>query len=603
MSREMEKSRLFTRRAVLIGGLQAGLFSLLAGRLYYLQVMQGDRFKVLADDNRIHQRLILPPRGQILDRTGKALALNQQTYRVVLLPEHVTNLAVLLRDLKEFITLSENDERRIERDFKSKNRLNAVLVRENLSWDQVSEISLNIHRLMGAEVEVGEVRAYPYGILTSHIVGYVGPFSPSDMQQRQHEDKDVPGARVGKNGIERHYDSMLRGRPGRVQLEVNAKGLVVRELQRYEPKAGQDLPLTLDITLQQIVQERLAQERSAAAVVMDVYTGAVYALVSHPGFDSNLFAYGISQKDWSGLNNDELVPLLNKAVDGFYAPGSTFKIVTALAALEAGLVKPKEHIYCPGFVDLGNHRFHCWKRGGHGHMDLVTAMAASCDTYFYELAKRVGIDRLHEMAKRLGFGEKTGIDFPYERGGLMPSRSWKMVLQGTSWQQGETLLAAIGQGSVLASPLQLAAMMARVVNGGFAVTPHMTKQPEKTTGRSLGFQPRSLAIMKEALIAVVNKPFGTAYGSRLEEGLSMAGKTGTSQVRRISMAERATGIISNDALPWRERDHALFISYAPVEKPRYAGAVIIEHGGSGAAKAAPVMRDILAACQHIRPEL
>ncbi len=602
-SRETEKTRLFTRRVVLIGAAQVGLFSLLLGRLYYLQILQKTKFTMLAEDNRISLRLIPPPRGQILDRVGTPLAVNQKNYRLVLLPEQVSNLQILLDKAALLVEITEADRKKIERDFKNLGGLNAVMVHDNLTWDQVSSLSLNSPNLMGTEIEVGEVRTYPYTFLTAHVAGYVGAVSQNDKDNGRVK-LTMPGFRIGKSGLERHYDPLLRGEPGDVQMEVNARGRVERELARNEPIAGQDLKLTIDIGLQQIVQKRLEQEQSASAVVMDIYTGAVYALVSHPSFDPNLFTYGIGQQDWDRLNDDPFLPLLNKVLDGVYAPGSTFKIVTALAGLEAGLLNPKETVYCPGHMDLGDHRFHCWKRGGHGPVDFVHAMAGSCDTYFYDLGKRVGIDRLHAMAKRLGLGEKTNIDFPHERSGLVPSRAWKMATRGVGWQQGETLITAIGQGYLLASPMQLAVMAARIANGGYAVTPHIVQKetPLKSAQSWLGFDSKNLDVLKEALSAVVNLPIGTAHSARIqEEGMEMVGKTGTAQVRRISTAERAEGVVANEALPWKERDHALFVAYAPKDKPRYAVSIVVEHGGSGAHTTAPLARDILLACQKINP--
>jgi len=606
MSREVDKTRLFTRRAILVGGIKVGLLTLLAGRLYYLQIMQREKFSTLAEENRINLRLLAPPRGRVLDQRGVQLAVNQKNYRLVLLPEQIGKLDSCLRTLSLYIPLSEQEKRRIERDFKNLGGLNAILVKDNLTWEQVAVLSLHSLELSGVDIESGEVRTYPYAEMTSHVVGYVGPISQNE-RDKGIEDLNIPGYRIGKNGVEKQYDALLKGVPGDLQLEMNAHGRVVRELARNEPAAGKDVALTIDMRLQQIVQARLQQEESAAAVVMDVFSGAVYALVSHPGYDPNLFTYGINQQDWERLNGDEHVPLLNKVLDGVYAPGSVFKVVTGLAGLDSGIMKPKETVFCPGHMDLGKHRFHCWKKGGHGAVDFVHAMAGSCDTYFYDLGKRLGIDRLYETATRLGLGQKTGIDFPHERSGLIPSRTWKSAVKDSQWQQGETLITAIGQGYVLTSPMQLAVMMARVVNGGFEVQPHINvaRSPKIVTGptgRSIGFDPKHLAVMREALSAVVNESIGTAHAAMItEEGLSMAGKTGTAQVRRISTAERSEGVISNEALPWKERDHALFVGYGPVENPRYVAAVIVEHGGSGAHTAAPIVADILAACQKLNP--
>lgn len=603
MARDNDRYRLFTRRAILLGAAKASLFGVLAGRIYYLQVVQGDKFTTMAEENRISLRMLAPPRGQIMDRFGTVLALNQQNYRLVLLPEQVDKLLPLLDQVNSFVPLSDSDRRRIEKDWRVRNGFNAVLVRDNLTWDQVSLLSLHSLDLPGTDIESGEVRSYPYMDSLSHVLGYVGPVSSNDVRDDEPE-LSIPGFKIGKNGVEKQYDKILRGTTGDLQLEVNARGRVVRELNRENPKPGDEVKLTIDNGLQEIVYKRLQDEPSAAAVVMDVKNGDVYALVSRPGFDPNLFTYGISQLDWDRLNDDEHTPLLNKVCSGVYAPGSTFKIVTALAGLESGILDPDATVYCPGYLDLGDHRFHCWKHGGHGSVNLVHAMAGSCDTYFYEMGRRIGIDKIEAMAKRLGLGQKTGIDLPHERSGLMPGRVWKMATRNASWQQGETLISAIGQGYTLVSPVQLAVVGARIANGGFAVKPRIVKSVggkvlSAPSFPSLGISPKNLKIVQEAMAAVVMQPIGTAYSAAHieDERYSMAGKTGTAQVRRITMREREEGVESNDALPWKERDHALFVGFAPVDDPRYAVAVVVEHGGSGAHVAAPIARDILLECQ------
>jgi len=593
------RSRLFTRRAVLISGMQGMLFSLLAGRLYYLQVVEGAKYRTLAEENRINVRLITPPRGQILDGKGTPMAINEQNYRVVLLPEQVDDLDTLLNDLNSYVQLTEADRKRIAHDLKNNDGLNAVLVRDNLTWDQVARLSLHTLDLPGADIDMGEVRSYPYGEATSHLLGYVGTVAQGEAEEDEEDILAIPGFRVGKNGIEKQYDLSLRGAAGNVQLEVNAHGRVVRELAHNDPKPGRDMALTIDIGLQQFVYRRLADQPGAAAVVLDVQTGAIYALVSQPGFDPNLFTYGISQEDWDRLNNDEHAPLLNKATSGVFAPGSTFKPVVAMAALEAGLLDPAATVYCPGFLDLGDYRFHCWKHGGHGHVNFMQAVAGSCDTYFYDLGRRVGIDHMQAMARRFGFGQKLGVDLPHERTGLMPGRAWKLATQGHSWQQGETLVAAIGQGYTLATPLQLAMMAARIANGGKAILPYISKSAVPRYDQpSLGFSPDSIRLVQEAMSGVVNESTGTAYAARITDpSMAMAGKTGTAQVRHLSEAEREEGLGDNNKIPWKDRDHALFAGFAPVGAPRYAIAVVVEHGGSGAHAAAPIARDILMECQ------
>jgi penicillin-binding protein 2 len=611
MAGDNDRSRLFTRRAVLIGGVQAGIFSLLAGRLYYLQIVEGENYRTLAEENRINLRLIAPPRGQILDRLNTPMAVNEQNYRVILLPEQVEDAGALLDKLGAYVELGDTDRKRVLRELADNGNLNAVLVHDNLTWDQVATISLHTLDLPGVDIDTGEVRSYPYGEATSHVLGYVGTVSESDVDAGDDEDSDLlamPGFRIGKSGIEKQYDGDLRGEPGNVQLEVNAHGRVVRELSRHDPRPGTDLVLSIDIGLQQFTHRSLASVEGGAAVVLDIETGDILALASYPGFDPNLFTYGIAQDDWDRLNSDIHAPLLNKASSGAYAPGSTFKPVVAMAALEADLVKPEATVFCPGYLDLGNYRFHCWKKGGHGHVNLHQAIAGSCDVFFYDLGRRVGIDRMQAMAKRFGYGAKLGIDLPHESAGLVPDRAWKMTKFGVPWQPGETLVAAIGQGYTLVTPLQLAMLSARIANGGKAITPRLfrpkTQDASAEVPPMLGFDPAHLAIVQQAMAAVVNEPIGTAYAARImDASMEMAGKTGTSQVRHISEAEREEHL-TNDKIPWKERDHALFTGFAPVGKPRFACAVIVEHGGSGAHIAAPYARDILHECmvRNAKPE-
>lgn len=602
MSRDSDKYRVFTRRAILIGLGQTALFSLLGGRLYYLQILQSEKYRTMAEENRISLRLIAPPRGQVFDRFGTALAINQQNYRVVFVPQQIDEINEAIESLSKYISFSDGERKRIEKDYEDAGSTETILARDNLTWEQVSAISLNMPDLVGTEIEMGEVRSYPFSEVMAHILGYVGAVSTKDLNKNDPELK-IPGFRVGKIGIEKQYDNKLRGAAGNVQLEVNAHGRIVRELSREEPTPGQDVTLTLDMGLQQFVKKRISEEESVAAVVMDIHNGSIYALASHPSYDPNLFTYGISQEDWNTLNTDEHTPLLNKAVDGVYSPGSTFKIITALSALEADLTDPEDTVFCPGHMDLGNHRFHCWKRGGHGTVNLKSALAGSCDVYFYEMGRRTGIDKIHAMAKRFGLGQKSGIDLPHERAGRIPNRAWKLSTYGSPWQQGETLIAAIGQGDVLATPLQLAVVAARVANGGFAIKPRLVakvgnKELPLPDFAPMGLKPQNLQTLREAMAAVVMQPIGTAYSARVKEpGYELAGKTGTAQVRRISLTERAGGVIKNENLPWKFRDHALFTGFAPAANPQYAVAVVVEHGGSGAHVAVPIARDIIVECQ------
>jgi penicillin-binding protein 2 len=606
MSREPGRNRLFSRRATLLLGGQLGLFGLLAGRLYWLQVVESERYQVLSDTNRISLRLVPPVRGKILDRRGEALAVNRPNYRIVLIPELTGNVATTLDVLGNLLSIGEADRRRILRDVARKRRFVPIVIKDNLTWDDVSRIAVNTQDLPGVQFDVGFSREYPLGSDLAHLVGYVAPPAESDLTGDPL--LELPDFRIGRNGIERVYDLAMRGRGGTSQVEVNAVGRPIRELSRSDGDPGLDIALTIDAGLQRFCMQRLSREESAAAVVLEVGTGEVLAAASWPSFDPNDFATGIPAGLWRQLLADTRGPLTNKAVSGMYAPGSTYKMLVALAALEAGVVTPDQRIACPGHMDLGDNRFHCWKRGGHGAVDMVEAIKQSCDVYFYEIARRCGIDRIAAMSRRFGLGQVLGVDLPAERSGLIPTRAWKEGLYKKPWAQGDTLVAGIGQGFVLSTPLQLAVMTARMVNGGRAVDPHLVR--DRVEGRSLlaradaaapslGIPPAHLTLMLKAMSGVVNDPRGTAFRARIEEPeFAMGGKTGTSQVRRITAQERASGMRKPHEVPWNERDHALFVGYAPVREPRYACAAIVEHGGGGSAIAAPIVRDILLEAQR-----
>lgn len=611
--RDQERQKVLTRRALILGAGQLGLVGALVGRLYYLQVVQADRYRVLADDNRISIRLLPPPRGEIVDRFGVPLAINEKNYRVVIVREQSGNVPTTLERLGRIIDLPEREVRRVLRDMRRKRAFVPITVRENLSWEEVSRVEVNAPDLPGISIEVGLTRFYPYATEAAHVLGYVAAVSESELTGDPL--LELPDFRIGKNGIEKIHDQHLRGKAGTSQVEVNALGRVIRELSREEGQPGRRIELTLDMELQRFTMNRLGEE-SAAAVIMDVHNGDVLTLASTPGFDPNAFNRGLTPNEWEELISNERGPLTNKAIAGQYAPGSTFKMVVALAALEAGVISPSQRVFCPGHLELGDTRFHCWKKYGHGHMDMHDAIKHSCDVYFYEVSKRLGIARIAAMAERLGLGQTLGIDLPGERPGLIPTREWKQARMGKPWHQGETLIAGIGQGYILATPLQLAVMTARLANGGIAVKPHLTRHIPAQGGLqtvalpggeggfpALGIAQEHLRLVRTAMAAVTNDPNGgTAFRARITEaGMEMGGKTGTAQVRRITMAERLTGVRKNQDLPWRHRDHALFVGYAPVNAPRYCCSVIVEHGGGGSAVAAPIVRDLLIETQRRDP--
>ena len=605
MLRDNERHKLFNRRTAMLAGGKALLLSVLAGRLYYLQVVESERYRTLADENRINLRLLPPLRGRIVDRFGDPIADNQQNYRVLLIPEDTRNLDVTLNALGQIIPIGDGERRRILRDIRRNRSFVPVTVRENLTWQSAAQIEVNAPDLPGIMIDVGQSRSYPHGEDIAHVLGYVAAVSPKD--QTGDPLLELPGFRVGKAGLERVHDLALRGKGGSSQVEVNAYGRVIRELERREGEPGAEVRLTIDMGLQHMVSERLADE-SAAAVVLDVHSGEVLAMASSPSYDPNAFNKGLSTAEWKDLIGNPRAPLTNKAIAGRYAPGSTFKMAVLLAALEKGVVTPDSQVFCTGFMELGNARFHCWKKHGHGLVDAKSAITQSCDVYFYEIAKRTGIERIAAMAKRLGLGTPLGVDLPGEMGGLVPTPKWKRGAMEAAWQKGETVITGIGQGYLLVTPLQLAVMTARLVNGGMAVTPYVTRavsRPDagapgvEAPSESLGIKPRHLELVREAMSDVMNSPFGTARRARIEKPeWAMGGKTGTVQVRRITKAERETGVVKNEDLPWEDRDHALFVGFAPVDNPRYAVSVVVEHGGSGSKTAAPIARDILEEAQR-----
>lgn len=599
-ARDTEAStRRFTRRALFMGGAMAAMVAVLGARMRYLGVEQADQFRLLAEENRVNIRLIPPNRGLIQDRNGKLIAGNEQNYRVVITREDAGDVETVLNRLSHIIPMTAEDRADILKEVARNSPFVPITVADRLDWETFSEIAVNGPALPGVTPEVGLSRVYPRDRDFAHVVGYVGPVSERDLEGLENPDPllRIPKFQIGKIGVERWMEDVLRGHAGTKRIEVNAVGRVMREIDRQEGDPGDDIRLTIDADVQNFVQARLGEE-SAACVVMDVTNGDIIAITSAPSFDPNLFVRGISQADYSSLMEHDHRPLANKTVQGAYPPGSTFKMVTALAALEAGAITPETTVRCPGYLEFGNRRFHCWKRGGHGGVNLERSLMESCDVYYYDIAQRVGIDKIAEMGRRLGLGIRHDLPMSAITEGNMPDKAWKMDRHKQEWRVGDTINASIGQGYVLASPLQLAVMTARVATG-MAVHPRLIrsidgKEVEVAPAEPLGLSDAQLKSVRRGMFAVMNGKAGTARGSRIaDETMLMCGKTGTSQVRNISAAERASGVVSNDQLPWNRRDHALFVGYAPADNPRYAVSVVVEHGGGGSAVAAPIARDAL----------
>ena len=586
------------RRSLVVGALQLGFAGALAARLRHLQITQADQYRLLADENRINIRLIAPERGEIYDRNGVFLARNEQSYRITLVKEDAGDVRELLLQLAQLVTLSPEDIERSVLETQRSAPFLPVTIIDRVSWEDIAKVAINAPSLPGITPEVGLSRHYPLGPNFAHIVGYVGPVSDSDLNRAEDPDPllRIPRFQIGKVGVEAKYEEDLRGRAGAKHVEINAHGRVMRELERREGNSGRNIQITVDAGLQNYVQARLGDE-SASAVVMDCNSGDILAIASSPSYDPNKFVRGISFDDYGLLRDNDHRPLASKTVQDAYPPGSTFKMVTALAGLEDGILDPNARVFCPGHLDVSNRKFHCWKTGGHGQVNLEQSLRESCDVFYYDLALKLGIEKISAMATKLGIGVKHNIPMSAETTGLSPNKDWKLINRGSEWVIGDTVNASIGQGFVLSSPLQLAVMTARIASGKNIQARLIKAQAgAKITDpkpESLGPNENNLRFLRRAMYEVSNNRRGTAYGSRIiEQSMRMAGKTGTSQVRNITESERRRGVSKNDELEWNKRDHALFVNFAPFDAPKIAVAVVVEHGGSGSATAAPLARDI-----------
>ena len=589
--RELEFQKLGRRTFLLLGVQGAGL-ALLGGWYYNLQVVNGQRHRLKADDNRVAVRLTEPMRGRILDRDGQILATNKKSFEVFLDPSLIQNGSETIAKLTDILNLSGEEQIRLRSALAlAESGARPIMVRADVIWGQFARLEYLRNQIDGLVTSVGHYRSYPQGPQTAHLVGYVGRVSKRELEREDDETLQIPTAKIGKTGVERGFDKLMRGRHGLREIEVNAKGVELRELSVRPNIPGKDINLTLDVKLQTMAMELLGAE-AGAICLMDAHQGDLLALASSPTFDPNAFVGGISQENWDALRENQQTPLVNKAVQGVYPPGSTFKTVVLAAALAEKLVRPDEEIFCPGHYDFAGNRFHCWARGGHGRVDGVTAMAQSCDVYFYHLGELLGIDRLARFAKQYGLGQRFDINLVETNGALLPTPQWKKRVLDKPWYPGETINMSIGQGRLLMTPLQMAVMTARIATGK-PTLPRLTKS-QPSMQNNLFIDDSGLQLVRQGMDMVVNNATGTAHASQLAPSFGkMLGKTGTVQVRRITAAERRQGIRKNDELPWKLRDHAMFVAIAGPAGKELAMSVVIEHGGSGSNDAAPKAKSMM----------
>ena len=599
--RDAELIKIFNRRALLVAGGELFLFSILAGRLYQLQIIDGAKYKKLSEKNSVRIKLIAPARGLIKDRFGIEMAINKNSYGVQMIPEEVTargfSVEEILNRISELIPLSEKEKEKVLNNIKKKKAFFPVFIKNNLGWDEMAKLQVKNLDFTGVYVEEGKRRFYPFNEVAAHVIGYVSDVSEQELKEDSDPVLQLPDFKTGKAGVEKLMDKELRGSAGETMQVVNATGRVIETLDDKKKRAtpGQNIVLTIDKRLQEYALERIKEE-SASAIIMDIYNGDILMMISVPTYNPNIFlSEDSSADDFKKLITNPRHPFMNKAIEGLYAPGSTFKMITALAALQDGKITPNTKINCTGHMDYGDGRYHCWKTSGHGLLDLEQSLQHSCDIFYYNIATKINMDSIQEMAYKFGLGDYTGIELANEKKGQVPSVSWKRNYKSDNWYTGDTITASIGQGYTLVTPLQLAVMTSRIANGGFAVKPRILRgEYENLFFPQINVDTRYLNLVKRGMFSVVNKPNGTGKTAAfIYNGKQMAGKTGTTQVKRITREERLHGVIKQENLPWKYRNHALFVGYAPFKNPRFAVSVVIEHGMSGSSAAGPIARDLM----------
>ncbi len=611
------KSKLISRRMFVLNAAKAVVFFGIFGRLVSLQINEATKYKTLSDKNRFREWKLAPQRGIIRDYFDKEIASNEKVYQLHITPENSPNLETLFFRLKTILNLSDKRIFFLKRKIAKQKPWEPIIVSDNLTWSEFSRINLFLHELPGVEPIVSVARQYP-DLSTAHLVGYVSQVSQKDLQKKQYLKEMSVGIAVGKTGLENKLDKDIIGKVGFQRYEVNAYGKRIKQIQVDSGESGKNYRTTIDLEVQKYATQVL-EDKAASVCVMDIYNGDIITMASSPSYDPNAFVHGIDKKYWNELISNEKKPLNNKAIAGLYPPGSTIKIIVALSALENDVWNPKKYVNCGGLTELYGEKFHCWKKKGHGPMNMRSAIQRSCDVYFYEVARLLGVDRLSETAKKFGLGKKVLDGFIEERTGVVPSTAWKRKFIGKNWYLGETLHSGIGQGYFQSTPLQLCLMTAQIANGGFEIKPRVLANDNKNNLREyikyknenpneplpidmlvsnfdlnpLFRNQENINFVKDAMFAATNEAGGTSFRSRFDDQKFMfAGKTGSSQVKRFTELQRELEIKQKDIV-YKDRDHALFVAFAPYSDPKYAISVVVEHGGTGSGSAAPVAKKII----------
>ena len=625
-----KKLHTINRRMFIIGAAKIIIFTGIIARLFTLQITENKKYLTLSDKNRLREWRLPPVRGEFLDYFGNVIAGNLKVYQLHVVPEQVENFKSLMLRLKDLLNLSDKQFNKIIKKKNSQKSWETLIVSDNLTWEQFTKINFFLHELTGAKPVLSVSRDYPLSENYTHVLGYVSMASEKDIINNEViKNNHVPGLKVGKTGLEKSFENDLIGSNGVQRYEVNAYGKRINQIDHEEGIKGKTIKLTIDTEVQKLSNE-LLKDVAGSISVMDIYTGDIIAMHSSPSFDPNLFLFGISQDDWQLIRNNPLKPLVNKTLSGLYSPGSTIKPIVALSALENDVVSTKFKVNCTGKTEMYGQTYHCWKKKGHGVVDLKSAMKMSCDTYFYEIARKLGVDRLKETALKFGLGERVLNEvYSNEKKGLVPDTQWKKNALGKGWVIGETLITGIGQGYLQTTPLQLCLMTAQLANGGYKIYPKITSNDDDVPFEDIKSQidenyknfteqkkglteaseqllsfikekkheplfrnPENIKFVQNAMFASTNEVRGTSYSSRIKDPkYQFAGKTGTSQVKRITERDRELDLKTIE-IPYNERDHALYVAFGPYKNPRYALSVLVEHGGSGSAAAAPMAKKL-----------